>query len=133
MARKKLAETRLAEWLAQAMALRRDPDTRMPGLPQYKLASFSGVSQAQIHEILKKGHAPNPDTLKKLALFFEVNPLKLFYLAYLTKDEIDVQAWDDVFELEEWLNDLGASLSDAVGMAYSAFDPGADYNPLERD
>ena len=87
MAQLRRADTPLAEWLAHAMARWVDPETQMPGISQRKLAEETGISQTQLHEILKKGHSPGPDILKKLAEFFEVNPLSLFRLAYFEEDD----------------------------------------------
>jgi transcriptional regulator with XRE-family HTH domain len=87
MAQLRRADTPLAEWLAHAMARWVDPETQMPGISQRKLAEETGISQTQLHEILKKGHSPGPDILKKLAEFFEVNPLALFRLAYFEEDD----------------------------------------------
>jgi transcriptional regulator with XRE-family HTH domain len=91
MTRLRRADTPLAEWLAEAMSGWVDPETRMPGISQRKLARETGISQAQLHEVLKKGHSPGPDILKKLAAFFGADPLALFRLAYLNeKDAVDI-------------------------------------------
>ncbi|MFC2030136.1 helix-turn-helix transcriptional regulator [Chloroflexota bacterium] len=87
MAQLRRADTPLAEWLAHAMARWVNPETQMPGISQRKMAEETGISQTQLHEILKKGHSPGPDILKKLAEFFEVNPLALFRLAYFEEDD----------------------------------------------
>ena len=77
MVRLKLADTPLARSLAQVMASWVDPETQMPGLSQNRLATSSGVSQSQMHEILKRGHAPKPDTLVRLAKFLKVLGTKI--------------------------------------------------------
>jgi transcriptional regulator with XRE-family HTH domain len=64
-----------------------NPETQMPGVSQRRLGAETGISQTQLHEILKKGHSPGADILKKLAGFFDVNPLALFRLAYFEEDE----------------------------------------------
>ena len=87
MAQLRRADTPLAEWLAHAMARWVNPETQMPGISQRKLAEETGISQTQLHEILKKAHSPGPDILKKLADFFDTNPLTLFRLAYFVDDE----------------------------------------------
>ena len=87
MAQLRRADTPLAEWLADAMARWVNPKTQMMGLSQRKLAERAGVSQTQVHEILKRGHSPSPAILIKLALFFGVDPLTLFAVAYLEREE----------------------------------------------
>ncbi len=54
-----------------------------------------GISQTQLHEILKKAHSPGPDILKELADFFDTNPLRLFRLAYFVDDERMVQLLEE--------------------------------------
>ena len=111
MAELRRADTPLAKWLANAMARWVNPETQMPGLSQRKLAERAGISQTQVHEILKKGHSPSPDTLIKLADFYGVNPLMLFRLAYIQEEE-DVEAGVSTrllelfLELEELLSKL---------------------------
>ena len=87
MAELRRADTPLAEWLANAMARWVDPETRMMGLSQRRLAERAGVSQTQVHEILKRGHSPSPAILVKFALFFGVDPLTLFAVAYLGEEQ----------------------------------------------
>ena len=87
MAELRRADTPLAKWLADAMARWVNPQTQMPGISQRKLAEETGISQTQLHEILKKAHSPGPDILKKLAEFFGVNPLTLFRLAYFVDQD----------------------------------------------
>jgi len=86
MAQLRRADTPLAEWLAGQMARWMDPETRMAGLSQRRLARETGISQTQLHEVLKKGHSPGPDILKRLARFFSADPLALFRLAYLDEE-----------------------------------------------
>jgi plasmid maintenance system antidote protein VapI len=78
------ADTALAEWLAHAMARWINPQTQMPGISQRRLAEETGVSQTQLHAIIKKGHSPGPEILIKFADFFGANPMSLFALAYLS-------------------------------------------------
>jgi len=91
MAELRRADTPLAEWLANAMARWVNPETQMPGISQRKLAERTGISQTQLHEILKKAHSPGPEILKKLAEFFGANPLTLFRLAYFVDEGRMVQ------------------------------------------
>ena len=91
MTRLRRADTPLAAWLAGAMSRWEDSEMRMPGLSQRKLARETGISQTQLHEVLKKGHSPGPDILKKLAAFFGVDPLALFCLAYLREEDVEIQ------------------------------------------
>ena len=56
----------------------------MPGISQRRLAEETGVSQTQLHAIIKYGHSPGPEILIKFADFFGANPLSLFALAYLS-------------------------------------------------
>ena len=84
MAELRRADTALAEWLAHAMARWINPQTQMPGISQRRLAEETGVSQTQLHAIIKKGHSPGSDILFKFADFFGANPLSLFALAYLS-------------------------------------------------
>jgi hypothetical protein len=56
----------------------------MPGISQRRLAEETGVSQTQLHAIIKKGHSPGPEILIKFADFFGANPMSLFALAYLS-------------------------------------------------
>jgi transcriptional regulator with XRE-family HTH domain len=95
MAQLRRADTPLAEWLAHAMSRWVDPETQMPGISQRKLAEETGISQTQLHEILKKAHSPGPDILKKLADFFDTNPLTLFRLAYFVDDARMVQLMEE--------------------------------------
>jgi ubiquinone/menaquinone biosynthesis C-methylase UbiE len=60
-----------------------NPQTQMPGLSQRRLAEETGVSQTQLHAIIKKGHSPGSNILIKFADFFGANPLSLFAVAYL--------------------------------------------------
>ena len=83
MAELRRADTALAEWLAHAMARWVNPQTQMPGISQRRLAEETGVSQTQLHAIIKKGHSPGPEILIKFADFFGANPMSLFALAYL--------------------------------------------------
>lgn len=83
MAELRRADTALAEWLAHAMARWINPQTQMPGISQRRLAEETGVSQTQLHAIIKKGHSPGPEILIKFADFFGANPMSLFALAYL--------------------------------------------------
>ena len=83
MAQLRRADTALAEWLAHAMARWVKPETQMPGISQRRLAEETGVSQTQLHAIIKKGHSPGSEILLKFADFFGANPLSLFALAYL--------------------------------------------------
>ena len=83
MAELRRADTALAEWLAHAMARWINPQTQMPGISQRRLAEETGVSQTQLHAIIKKGHSPGSDILIKFADFFGANPMSLFALAYL--------------------------------------------------
>ena len=83
MAELRRADTALAEWLAHAMARWINPKTQMPGISQRRLAEETGVSQTQLHAIIKKGHSPGPEILIKFADFFGANPMSLFALAYL--------------------------------------------------
>ena len=83
MAELRRADTALAEWLAHAMARWINPQTQMPGISQRRLAEETGVSQTQLHAIIKKGHSPGPEILIKFADFFSANPMSLFALAYL--------------------------------------------------
>ena len=87
MAELRRADTPLAKWLANAMARWVNPETQMPGISQRKLSEETGISQTQLHEILKKAHSPGPEILKKLAEFFNANPLTLFRIAYFVDDE----------------------------------------------
>ena len=103
--RRQLAETKLAEWLAYSMAGWVDPETRMPGISQHQLARLSGVSQAQVHEILKRGHTPKPDTLDQLAKFFGVSALYLYRLAY-QPDGLPGDVMEKLGQLEEILGQL---------------------------
>jgi hypothetical protein len=98
MAELRCADTPLAKWLAIAMARWVNPETEMPGILQRKLAEETGISQTQLHEILKKAHSPGPNILKKLAEFFDANPLTLFRLAYFVDDARIVQ----LFESAVW-------------------------------
>jgi transcriptional regulator with XRE-family HTH domain len=84
MAELRRADTALAEWLAHAMARWINPQTQMPGISQRRLAEETGVSQTQLHAIIKKGHSPGPEILIKFADFFGANPMSLFALAYLS-------------------------------------------------
>ena len=95
MAQLRRADTPLAEWLAHALARWVNPETQMPGISQRKLAEETGISQTQLHEVLKKGHSPGPDILKKLADFFDTNPLTLFRLAYFVDDDRMVQLLEE--------------------------------------
>ena len=79
------ADTALAEWLAHAMARWVNPETQMPGISQRRLAEETGVSQTQLHAIIKRGHSPGSEILLKFADFFGANPLSLFALAYLAE------------------------------------------------
>lgn len=83
MAELRRADTALAEWLAHAMARWVNPQTQMPGISQRRLAEETGISQTQLHAIIKKGHSPGPEILIRFASFFGANPLSLFVLAYL--------------------------------------------------
>jgi transcriptional regulator with XRE-family HTH domain len=87
MAELRRADTALAEWLAHAMARWINPRTLMPGISQRRLAEETGVSQTQLHAIIKKGHSPGPEILIKFADFFGANRLSLFALAYLSDGE----------------------------------------------
>ena len=84
MAELRRADTALAEWLAHAMARWINPQTQMPGISQRRLAEETGVSQTQLHAIIKKGHSPGPEILIKFADFFRADPMSLFALAYLS-------------------------------------------------
>ena len=84
MAELRRADTALAEWLAHAMARWINPQTQMPGISQRRLAEETGVSQTQLHAIIKKGHSPGREILIKFADFFGANRLSLFALAYLS-------------------------------------------------
>lgn len=77
-----VALTPLAEWLEKAMREWKDPVTQKRGLSQNRLRNETGLSQASIWEILKKGHIPKPEALVTLARFFGVSPSWLFGLAY---------------------------------------------------
>ena len=109
MVQLRLADTPLALWMAEQMAQWRDPETNMPGLSQNRLAELSGVSQTQLHEILKKGHEPKPDTLNRLARVLDVDPMRLYRLAYLTEEISDVNFWDFALALQEALGPEGRS------------------------
>jgi transcriptional regulator with XRE-family HTH domain len=85
MAELRRADTALAEWLAHAMARWVNPETQMPGISQRRLAEETGVSQTQLHAIIKKGHSPGSEILLKFADFFGANPLSLFALTYLSE------------------------------------------------
>jgi hypothetical protein len=84
MAELRRADTALAEWLAHAMARWINPQTQMPGISQRRLAEETGISQTQLHAIIKKGHSPGPEILTKFADCFGANPMSLFALAYLS-------------------------------------------------
>ena len=84
MAELRRADTALAEWLAHAMARWINPQTQMPGISQRRLAEETGISQTQLHAIIKKGHSPGPEILIKFADFFGANPMPLFALTYLS-------------------------------------------------
>lgn len=83
MDRQKVADTPLAQWLNEAMSKWQDPDTQVYGLNQNQLRHKSGLSQASIWGILKKGHTPKPEIVRTLAEFFDVSPSYLFRLAYM--------------------------------------------------
>ena len=91
MADLRCADTPLARWLAEAMGTWVDPETGMLGISQRRLSGATGVSQTQIHAILKQGHRPGADILKSLAGFFAVELLELLRLAYLEEEEGDRQ------------------------------------------
>jgi transcriptional regulator with XRE-family HTH domain len=88
MAELRRADTALAEWLAHAMARWVNPQTQMPGISQRRLAEETGVSQTQLHAIIKRGHNPGPDILIKFADFFGTDPLSLLALAYLGNSDM---------------------------------------------
>jgi len=79
----KLADTTLAHWLAKEMSQKIDAETEMPGISQRQLAKETNVSQAQIHEILKRGHIPTYTTLFKLADFFDTPRWHILAIGYL--------------------------------------------------
>lgn len=107
MTRLHRSDTPLAQWLAKAMAAWIDPETGLFGISQRRLAEETGASQAQIHEILKRGHAPGPDILIRLADFFAVGSLDLFRLAYLQEKEREVcPATDTTGQEDELLKEL---------------------------
>ena len=83
MAELRRADTALAEWLAHAMARWINPQTQMPGISQRRLAEETGVSQTQLHAIIKKGHSPGPEILIKFADFFGANPVSLHALCHV--------------------------------------------------
>lgn len=119
MTRLRRADTRLAEWLANEMAKWVNPETQMPGISQRKLAQEAGISQAQLHEILKKGHSPGTGILKKLADFFQVNPITLFRLAYFAQDDaLDSQVMAKMLELFQELEQLLAQLPPEEQLQY---------------
>ena len=78
MAELRRADTALAEWLAHAMARWINPQTQMPGISQRRLAEETGVSQTQLHAIIKKGHSPGPEKnpgnekVNRIALVYNV-------------------------------------------------------------
>lgn len=102
---RRLANTALAHWLVHRMSRWIDPNTYMPGLSQHKLARLSGVSQAQVHEILKQGHAPKPETLDRLARFFGVGAVYLYRLAY-RPDNLSPEILAKIDRLESILEKL---------------------------
>lgn len=110
MAELRRADTPLAKWLASAMARWVNPQTQMPGISQRKLAEETGISQTQLHEILKKAHSPGPDILKRLAEFFGANPLTLFRLAYF----VDEDRVEQLLEEDPSGSALGLDLDDVT-------------------
>jgi len=129
MAELRRADTPLAKWLANAMARWVNPETQMPGISQRKLADETGISQTQLHEILKKGHSPGPDILKKLAEFFDANPLTLFRLAYFVDEDRVAQLIEEDPSGSALGMDLGAE-TEEVGER-DALDPEVAAQVLE--
>jgi transcriptional regulator with XRE-family HTH domain len=82
-----LADTPLAHWINRAMAAWEDPDTGMLSISQKQLCARTGISTASLYQILKQGHTPKPEVLLTLAAFFNVSPMPLFRMAYLTEEE----------------------------------------------
>ena len=95
MAELRRADTPLAKWLANAMARWVNPETQMPGISQRKLADETGISQTQLHEILKKGHSPGPDNV---ADHGQRPPRRLLDIVFL---HLDVAVIDDPEEIGE--------------------------------
>jgi transcriptional regulator with XRE-family HTH domain len=87
MERRPVADTPLAEWLNDAMANWRDPDTKVAGLSQNRLKEKTELAQSSIWGILKGGHTPKPDTIITLARFFGESPGALLRMAYLSEEE----------------------------------------------
>ena len=103
MKAKPLADTPLAHWLNQNMARWENPDTGMLGMSQNELRKRSGISQAQLHEMLKEEHTPTPDTLNRLAAFFNANPLTLYRIVYV-KDDVDPEVRAGIATIESLLD-----------------------------
>jgi transcriptional regulator with XRE-family HTH domain len=107
--KRKLAGTRLAQWLNQQMAQWQDPETHLFGLSGNKLAELTGISQTLIWQILKVGVAPGPDILLQVASFFHTSPLYLFRLTYLPESDatdLDPEIKAKLEHLESILADL---------------------------
>lgn len=83
----KLADTALAKWLHAQMADYTDPETGLRGASQAKMAELAGVSQTQVHKILKHGHVPSPGILITMARNLGIEPQELFSIAYLNEEK----------------------------------------------
>ncbi|MFC2029822.1 helix-turn-helix domain-containing protein [Chloroflexota bacterium] len=98
-----LADTPLAHWLNQSMARWENPDTGMLGMSQNELRKRSGISQAQLHDMLKREHTPTPDTLNRLAEFFGANPITLYRIVYV-HDDVDPEVKAGMASIESMLD-----------------------------
>jgi transcriptional regulator with XRE-family HTH domain len=69
--------TPLAQWLAEQMAEQR--------LGRNELSRQSGISEASLTRILRYGHTPNPNLIRRLAAFFRADPDTVMELAGLVR------------------------------------------------
>ncbi len=67
--------TPLAGWLKEQMAEQR--------LGRNELSRESGISEASITRIIRYGHIPKPDLIRRLAAFFRADPDTVMELAGL--------------------------------------------------
>jgi transcriptional regulator with XRE-family HTH domain len=102
---KRVADTRLAQWLNKAMRDWQDPETHVYGISQNQLGRDVGISQSVINQILKDGHIPRYEVLAKLAHFFDTNVVYLYKIAYTDEDVSEVVV-ERLEQLQEVLDPL---------------------------
>jgi transcriptional regulator with XRE-family HTH domain len=73
-------------------------ELRERGLTQAEVAVYSGVGQATISDILRKGHVPKVETLFRLADYFHVSRERVLRLAGHLPPAVDAADEDEEYK-----------------------------------